>query len=67
MDFLKVRVGSFVVKNIHDFLKNLSKIEQYSTFEGKKTNSIWSCRKKELYIALIVFFISRQCGQENLY
>jgi hypothetical protein len=36
MGFLGVRVGSYIVKNIYEFLNFLSKVEQCTTFEGKK-------------------------------
>jgi hypothetical protein len=34
MGFSGVSVGSYVVKNIYDFPKKLSKVKQCSTFEG---------------------------------
>jgi hypothetical protein len=37
MDFLGVWEGSYIVKNIHDFMNFLGKVEQCSTFEGKIT------------------------------
>jgi hypothetical protein len=36
MGFLGVWVGSYIVKNIYDFLKFLSEVEQCSAFEGKR-------------------------------
>jgi hypothetical protein len=36
MGFLEFWVGSNVVKNIYDFLKNLRKVEECTTYEGKK-------------------------------
>jgi hypothetical protein len=56
MGFLGVWVGSYVVKNIYDFLKFLNKVEQCTTFEGLKIKINLDVQKKG-YAAPIVFFL----------
>jgi hypothetical protein len=46
MGFLGVWVGSYIIKNIYDFLKFLSKVEQCTTFEGKKIKFNLELEKK---------------------
>jgi hypothetical protein len=46
MGFWGVWVGSYITKKFDDFIKKLIKVEQCTTFEGKKKNSIWNWQKK---------------------
>jgi hypothetical protein len=48
MGFLGVRAGSYIIKNMNEFLNILKKVDQCSTFEEGKENSIRSCEKKVL-------------------
>jgi hypothetical protein len=49
MGFLGARVGSRVIKNMNEFLKFQSKVEQCSTFEGKKNKIQFGDVEKMLY------------------
>jgi hypothetical protein len=62
MGFLRVWVGSYVVKNNYDFLKKLNKVEQCTTFEWKKIKfnlELW----KKVMMPQLLLFISGQFGQ----
>ena len=51
-------IGSYVIKNIYDFLKFLSKVEECTTFEGKKIKeSIWSWKRKVMVPQLFYYFL----------
>jgi hypothetical protein len=57
MSFLEVQVGSYVAKKIDDFLKFLKKLEQCTTFEGKKIKKLNLELEKKIHEPLTNLFL----------
>jgi hypothetical protein len=57
MGFLGVHVGSYVVKNIYDFLKFLSKVEQCSTYEKGGEGNQFGVVEKSYAVPIVFFYL----------